>query len=384
MRRMVCTNSQLSSSKLLACLALSVLALPVFCYASDRNNPAPANSAYVYVGWLSGSTDYISGFAVASDGSAQPVSGSPFNLPSWSLVASGSHLFGDDLQNIASYNVLSDGSLQETSVVNGLAYIPDPGGQAVYALNLDRTGQTLNAVDSCGSCNSEVLPWSISAGGELSYIGGATMPLGPAKWQGVITFSPDNRYAYTPIAQDFGTLQRNSNGTLTWIHPGFVYAPPLSNLQLQVCNINTVAASAQGYVTLAWYGGGPGCNAGGYILGNYTVGSDGGLSLVPGSGVTPQVQENALAFDPSGTYLAVAGNGIQILKLRPHGTMTAIGNPVQATGLQNVLWDNSNHVYALTEGSLYIFNFDGQALTPAPGSPHPVPNATSFAVVPGS
>jgi hypothetical protein len=120
------------------------------------------------------------------------------------------------------------------------------------------------------------------------------MPLGPAKWQGVMTFSPDNRYAYTPIAQGFGFLQRNSNGTLTWINPGFAYAPPLSNLQLQVCNINTVAASTQGYVTLAWYGGGPGCNAGGYILGNYTVRSDGGLSLVPGSGVTPQVQRKRI------------------------------------------------------------------------------------------
>ncbi len=65
--------------------------------------------------------------------------------------------------------------------------------------------------------------------------------------------SLDNRYVYSPIAQDFGIWRRNSNGSLTSINPGPVYAPPLGNLQQQVCNINTVAACGAGLSgSLAW------------------------------------------------------------------------------------------------------------------------------------
>ncbi|HEY1731493.1 MAG TPA: hypothetical protein VGG15_07080, partial [Terriglobales bacterium] len=157
---------------------------------------------------------------------------------------------------------------------------------------------------------------------------------------------------------------------------------PLPNPQEQVCNVNTVSASSQGFVTLGWYGGGLGCNNG-YILGSYTVGSNGGLNFVPGSQITPAVHENAMAFDPSGTYLALAGNGIQVLKLRSNGSMSVLGAPVQVQGLNYVLWDNANHLYAVSD-RLYIFNFNGQTLTQAPGSPYPIANPVSLAVVPAS
>jgi hypothetical protein len=223
----------------------------------------------------------------------------------------------------------------------------------------------------------------VGADGQLSYISSPTLQDGPAKWQGVLTFSVDDHFAYTPITQDFGTVQRNSNGRLTWIRPGVVASPPLPNPQQQVCNINTVAASAKGYMTLAWYGGGLGCNAGGYVLGNYTVASNGALNFVQGSQVTPTVRENAMAFDTTGTYLAIAGNGIEILQVRANGSMSVLGAPVQVQGLNYVMWDNANHVYAVGD-SLYIFNFNGQTLTQAPGSPHAIANPVSLAVVPGS
>jgi len=371
------------TARLLAYTALSLLALPVLAHAANRSAVAPSGSTYVYVGSYDGSAYTISGFSVAADGSAQSVPGSPFSLPGMGLISSGNHLFADDQQNIFSYSVGSNGALTTTSEVNGLAYIQDPGDQHVSALNIDRTGRTLNSVDTCGSCNSEVLPWMVGSDGQLSYIGGPTLPDGPAKWQGVLTFSTDDRFAYTPISQDFGTLQRNSNGTLTWIRPGAVVAPPLPNPQQQVCNISTVAASTQGYITLAWYGGGLGCNAGGYVLGNYTVASNGALNFVPGSQVTPVVRENAMAFDATGAYLAIAGNGIQILQVRADGRTTVLSAPVQVQGLNYVMWDGAGHVYAVGDG-LYIFNFNGHTLTQAPGSPYVIANPVSLAVVPGS
>ena len=395
-----------SRSTIPFCVTLALLFTAFTSAATFGADGNGANSAYVYIGSFNGSNDSISGFAVASDGSAQSVPGSPFNLPSLSLVTAKNYLFGEDTQNIATYSPDANGTLRQTSIVNALSHCVGCRGQIIYALNPDRAGQTINAVISCGSCNSEVLPWSIGANGQLSFISGPTLPSGPAKWPGIITFTATDRFGYTPIAQSFGFLRHNPNGSLMWIYPGQVSAPPLNNGQ-QVCNINTVAASLQNYVTLAWYGGGPGCNAGGYVLGDYTVAQNGALQLVPDSGVTPQVYENAMAFDATGTYLAIAGaagpnpnntGGVEVLKLQSDGILAAVGRPLLLSGapqFQYVGWDNAGHIYAVTEDcyqgcgnpdvyGLYIFNFDGQNLTLAPGSPYPIANTVSLAIVPQS
>ncbi len=111
-----------------------------------------------------------------------------------------------------------------------------------------------------------------------------------------------------------------------------------------------------------------------------------------------------MAFDPSGTYLAIAGitnyndppvkAGIQVYKLQSDGTLMAVGSPVEVpsiSGLDSVAWDNSNHVYAIGDSSyerctghcgLYIFNSNDGVLTPAPGSPHPVNGIGDMAVLP--
>jgi hypothetical protein len=149
MRHSDFANLQSVAFRLFSSVVLCFLMTATFGYAADRSNLAAVASAYVYVGSLNGSADSITGFAVAADGSVQPIPGSPFSLPSFSLIASGNHLFGEDMKNIASYSVGSNGTLSETSVVNGLAYIQDPGGQYVSALNVDRTGRVLNSVDTC-------------------------------------------------------------------------------------------------------------------------------------------------------------------------------------------------------------------------------------------
>lgn len=404
MRRINSVKCQVVTPSSITLVLLSLALLPATAFAAGRGGASPANSAYVYVGWVNGSTDFISGFAVAGDGSAQPVPDSPFNLPSNGLVTARSFVFGDDGQNIATYTLGSNGGLQQTSEVNALSHCVGCQGQIIYALNPDRAGQTLNTAISCGSCNSEVLPWSIGSNGQLTYIGSTGLPNGPAKWPGIMTFTADDRFAYTPIAESFGFLRRNSNGSVTWINLGQVQAPALQNPGLQVCNIDTVAASALGYVTLGWYGGGPGCNAGGYALANYTVAANGALNLVPDSGVTPEVYENAMAFDPTGSYLAVAGAfgqpsgsaaGIQIYKLQTNGTFVAVGAPLElstAEPFQYAQWDSAGHIYALTQNcyqgcgtqttGLFIFNFDGQNVTQAPGSPYVIANTSSLAVVP--
>src|SRR5271166_6159184 len=177
MRRINSVRSQsVATTSSLSLVLLLLTLLPSFAFSAERSGASPANSAYVYVGWVNGSTDFISVFAVAGDGSAQPVPDSPFNLPSNGLVTARGFVFGEDGQNIATYTLGSNGELQQTSEVNALSHCVGCQDQIVYALNPDRAGQALNTVISCGSCNSEVLPWSIAANGQLSYIGSTGLP----------------------------------------------------------------------------------------------------------------------------------------------------------------------------------------------------------------
>lgn len=411
MRQIIPRKRQLSGMLPLT-LLLPLLLLPAVSFAADNHGAAPSTSAYVYVGSSLNQNPninyggYITGFAVAADGSAQPIAGSPFSGPSLGLATAQSYVFGDDGQNIASYAIASDGALREISSVNDLAYIPDPGDQIIYQLNPDRAGQTLNTVVSCNSCNSEIAPWAIASDGHLSYIGGISLPGGPAKWGGLITYAPNDNYAYTPTWGDFGTLQRNSNGTLTWISNSQPSIPSTGNVQNQVCIVNDVASSGQGYVTLSWFGSEYWCSNSGLLLATYTVGSGGTLQMVAGSPIQPQVQENGMAFDPTGTYLAIAGApasyppntaAIQIFKLQADGTMTPVGAALDlpnTVAFQYVRWDNAGHVYALTQAcyqgcsndvsGLFISNFNGQSLMAAPGSPYAISNVTGLAVVPQS
>jgi hypothetical protein len=402
-----------------------LISLPLFdgiCVAASSNSTdqatsAPSAAAYAYVGSyvnLGSANGYLTGFAVASDGSTQPIPGSPFSGPSFLLTRASSYLFATDGpfggNSIVTYTRASDGSLKATSVVREPTNLPWSGGMYINALNPDRSGQTLNTVITCGSCNSYILPWTIGTGGQLSYIGGLSEAVsGPAKWAGVFTFSPDDRYAYTVGWGDFSDYRRIADGTLSFLLSyGVASPPPQLSVGEQVCYPGDVAASAAGYVVLAWYGSTYWCDNNGYLLGAYTVNSDGTLALVPGLGVLPVVYEWSMEFDPTGTYLALAGavdeytyeiGGIQIYKLAADGKLSAVGSVQQPPGAPKFIqvgWDNANHLYALTGDDfpqcaampnpcgLYIFNSSNGVLTPAPGSPHPISNAIDLAVLPAS
>ncbi len=392
-------------------LALAVLLflLTALAFAAD-------NSAYVYVGSFTYhrggvNNDYsITGFAVAADGSTQPIPGSPFTGPSFDLAAIRNYVFGDDGQQyIVTYTRAADGSLQATSMVDEYTYaLGAPPEMEIYALNPDRSGQTFNSVLSCGSCDSYIIPWSIGADGQLSFLGGNAPPIpGIAKWGGVFTFSPDNHYAYTDTNGGFGSLQRNPNGTLNWISLWLPPQPPQNpGIEDSVCLPGDMAASVPtGHMAMIWWGSPYWCGelSEGYLVADYIVGTNGALTLLPRSAVTPQVSEYSMAFDPTGTYLAIAGTlgqygrsgAIQIYKLQSNGTLTPVGDIIEPTGalaFYSVSWDNASHLYALTgcggdnseSCGLYIFNFDGQNLTLAPGSPHAIINPISLAVAPAS
>jgi hypothetical protein len=103
-----------------------------------------------------------------------------------------------------------------------------------------------------------------------------------------------------------------------------------------------------------------------------------------------------MSFDPSGSYLAVGCNGIQIYALSTQGLLTPIGSVQQPTvPFGSLAWDSANHLYGIPQpgwqvcqsnGSacgLYIFNSNAGMLTLAPGSPHKLSQPGSLAVLSG-
>jgi len=400
---------------LLSILLFSFVIISASAIGQTNSHPAPATSTFVYAGTCTAcvrgrppETQTV-GFAVAADGTAQPIPGSPFALPSYELSANPNFLFAVDPggQEILTYAPATNGSLTQVGVVNGLTgscgryagvqlLSPEPSGHFLYA-----------GVGNNFSCGTDYTAWSISTTGQLSFVGGPDQSPAYA-WGTSLTFSPDDRFAYTgTVAEYDGGLAgfiREQQGSLIDFSPNPA-APHSPLADYPLCDVWNSASSSAGYVAVLWYDGlycydgGPGIA----VIANYTVNSDGTLALIPGSVITPTVNLANMLYDPSGQYLAMVGSveygrqsqgAIQVYKLQPGGGLISTGPLQIVPGISNLVylaWDNANHLYATGESGysscsglcgLYIFNNDDGVLTPAPGSPHAIQNIVSLAVLP--
>lgn len=392
MRHILCTPSRFLS---IASLTLIVAGFPAIAWAAVIGSDQPGTSAYVYVGsFPSPAASEVFGYAVAQDGSAQTVPGSPFSGPALSLVGAGNNVFATDETNIATYTVDSSGSLTETSSVNGIAHDPDQQSAYIWSLSLPLDGRNLYTDNwFFDGSNNDYESWTVGTGGVLTYLPGPNAtPLYSTAGGWPLTFTADGRFAYVwSVCKWDGSIwgyTRRAGGTLAYFQSGaqgLVGPNPHSG---SLCS-QGVATSALGYVAAAWNGSL--CCGGPEGIATYRIGNNGVLTKVS------QVitNENAMAFDPSGRYLAVAvAGGIQMYQLQSNGTLVAIGDVQEpAVPFGNFAWDSSSHLYAITNpdsqfcqqsGSacgLYIFNSNAGELSLAPSSPYNIPQASSLTVL---
>jgi len=352
-----------------------------------------------------GQPDYsqgvISGFAIAADGSAQAIPGPRLYGGISGLTAASGFVFGVGSLGTAvtTYTPQSDGSLRPTSTVNVIRDYLQGQDEYVANLNPDRSGKILNV----GAVwpNSDFVPFAIESNGTLSFLG--TTISGCGKSEALLTFSPDNRWAYDKCSDRYNKYGRESNGILDGPFDFNLNQPP-SGVVSGACQPVFLSSSSLGYVAVVWNGNSFVCNNNqGNLLATYSMNANGDAALVPGSIVIPQVWESDIAVDPSGTFLALGGyvgdhsaGAIQMFKLQADGKPISLGNPIVLSGVTNITsvrWDNFGHLYALVGGQdqcagnksacgLYIFNVSGQGVTTAPGSPHIVAYPSSIAVLP--
>jgi 6-phosphogluconolactonase (cycloisomerase 2 family) len=325
---------------------------------------------------------------VNSNGSLTAVAGSPFafSTNNQNIVTNGSNLYAidpsDSNLNVFSIN-RSTGSLSLAATTSALAGDPNSSMYSV-GLALDHTGSSLYVNLGISDEDSGINLFTVGSGAtaqEVKFLDTGAYAEPP------LVFSPNNQYGYSSLctARVIGVFAyaRASDGTLTSIKLGDPPGPTgISGVGF--CP-GPLAVSAKGYVALVWLPDAMGSSVPSnqpYVM-TYTMNSDGTLTVVSNSqtaiastssvGAANAYHTIALNFDPSGSVLAVAGNGgVQTYSLNGNGMLTPAGAAQNAgVSFQSVAWDNANHVFAASSSELYVYNSASGVLTPAAGSPNP-------------
>jgi hypothetical protein len=208
-----------------------------------------------------------------------------------------------------------------------------------------------------------------------------------------LSFIGNNQYAYGAscyhfFASIFG-FKRATSGTLTklTITPALPTAPAgdfyCAYLAAADPNSN-VAISLQPMNNESWLTAGP------TELAVYTADNSGNLTTTSTSANMPKTLVGSvtdLRMAPSGKLLAVAGTGgLQIFHFNGARPITRDTGLLTKTEIDQLYWDNANHLYALsrTTGKLFVYTITSTSATLAPGSPYPIHEAVNIIVQPKS
>lgn len=347
--------------------------------AQTNTAAASATAAYVYVG-ESTTPGKIAAFAVQNNGSVGVVSGSPFAGPSRNLAVNSGFVFGTDGTNIASFARNGDGGLRPIVEIDGTAHNDTLVGSGVSTITLDRSGSSLYAgeINFDGAHNNAYAEFEVQRDGSLRFDRNTGIGV---DYGSPLQFSENNQSAYGKGCRlggwDLFSFHRETNGELTSFSLNS-QIPPNSNNGF-VC-ASGLAVSAKGYLAVSY---GVDSTGSKQNIAVYRISTAGYLELVPNSIVeTAFTGIGEMRFDPTGSYLAVAGQkGIETFSLNSSGTLASVGDVLEpSVSFVGVKWDNAGHVYAISNAALFLFTLQNGAVTTT-GTPQVLTNATSLVVV---
>jgi hypothetical protein len=383
--------------KLALCLiaTLSAVSTPGQEATTADKASAAAPVAYVYAS----NQSHIYAYSAASNGTLTAVAGSPFAAKegggsSQEIVANGKYLFAINANgsNIDSFSIASNGALKKVSSIDATSFNNscDPGGNAIFSLFLDHSGSILYDLefDAEICANNAYQYFSINKStGELTYRGVSTAS---AVFEDPLKFSGNNEYAYDTdpfrIEPWFIGFKRSSNGELTNLkfNPEFpnaasgrFYLPylaapdPTNHLAISLQPTSDDTLSTDGPTVLATYSGAD--------SGKLTT-----TSTRENMPVTEVKNVNALNASPSGELLAVGGSaGLQVFHFNGSSPITHYTGLLTTDEIDQVFWDSSNHLYAVSNshGKLFVFTVTPTKVSQASGSPHSISGLNSFYIV---
>jgi len=362
------------------CLGVSLVGVAASAQPSSK---APV--AYVYVAnSAGGNATEISAFAADSKGRLRPVPGSPFQENAGYMVVNGKYLMAVSGSNINSYRIAKNGSLS-FAVATNYQQVVQPGCGFPSQLVFDHSGKSLYITESMVDCaNNGVTNWAVDwATGALDYLGLTDT----GNWNiNAASFIGNDKYAYTAYNDSctyysMNRFTRAANGMLT--ESTSVMLSPKAPAKFRAYIPYLGAADPTNHVAFAEYPANPpGCTSDPVQLATYTANSNGSLTTTSTYANMPTTAIRTvydMKMSPSGELLAVAGQqGLQVFHFHGAAPITHYTGLLTKDPINQMFWDNSNHLYAITgvHGSnrnrLHVYTITPAGYREAPGSPYKI------------
>jgi hypothetical protein len=384
---------------LAGCLAFFFLLTPTATAAS--------HVAYVYVGTANGV--YL--YDAASDGSLTLVSGSPYPIAGSAIGSNGGYFISLGTNYLHSYPVASNGAIQnQVSQINTADYFSNPAQDcgATAGGELDHTGHNIYVLRGLNGC-SALQSYQISNSGFLTFLDSSSFDNGVVSPYVVPpAITANGVYGYNGVYDgscDEGTnmFQRQSSGAMQY-GGGFAQNYPIPDPGWGGFEgVPVIAAGPFDAIAMGLQEYSPdGC--GGPVkpvqLASYTVDSQGGLHTTNTSQNMPfpDVYPTVMNISPSGEFLAVGGDpqpqiqgdagyqtaGLQVFHFNGADPITVESGKLTTVPIDEIHWDSSNHLYALSNstGWLFVYTVTASSVTPVPGSPYKIASPNALTVVP--
>jgi hypothetical protein len=396
------------SIRLAVCLstALSACAALAQSQISQIDEATAEPAAFVYVSNITnpnGPTyiDNVYAFTAAANGKLTPVSGSPFKDNIFSLAVNGKYLFGGNGNgNIDSYLMETSGVLHYEGTIDPTVY--NPGGCGNPGdFRIDHSGEILYNVSEDPDCfGTHFQYFKINyTTGKLDYTGD-TAELGTSIYE--IDFLGNNKFAYSPICtiydhEEVGYttgLERHSDGDLTEVNLGNL-GPVTPQSENSYCPLTFATDPTDHMAALLQDEDADGDLYGLPVIATYTARTNGALTTTSTYKNMPVLETATQAYEgfsmrmsPSGKYLAAGAiNGLEILHFNGAAPATKYKILLAGKTIDEVYWDNNNHLYALASnspgsGKLYVYTVTSTSVSEATGSPYSIPNPVSVIVQP--
>lgn len=364
--------------------------------AATTSSTAPVALVYVAGTPKNSSTNDIVGFAASSTGVLTPIPGSPFSANVTSMAVNGKYLFAPNNSTpyIESYRIESNGTLKYSAQTDYLKADTTNNCGAAGPVFLDHTGASLYLMEYNGTVCANNIYESFAVNrstGGLKYLSFAYGDAFPQLYLPA-SFIGNNKYAY--IAEYDGLYEkvfaykRNSNGSITQfaLNPPSPKLPPAGSTGF--CPYQAAADPTNHVVFVELPCSPPGGSSLPLQLAVYTADGNGNLTTTStgkNMATTPLTAVSALSMAPSGKLLAVAGtSGLQIFHFNGASPITKYTGLLTTATIDQALWDNSNHLYAISRsaGKLFVFTITPTSYKQASGSPYTVSQPVGLIVQP--
>ncbi len=386
--------------KLAVCLSATLSAAASLAQVASTSAAISAPSvAYVYVVSrpANASATEIDAYAASPSGELTAVTGSPFQQDEGALTADGKYLFGLNAgtTNIDTLAIAADGALRYVTSTDYAQFDTDDCGSAGSAFT-DRTGTDLYPLVFNADCaNNYYQSYRIREGsGELNYLGSVNG--GAGSFDGIYrpaTFIGNNQYAYSATNNGcfyYGvqTFKRDASGLLVSDFNASVTRPaPPAGYSIYIPEF--VSADPADHVAMVLQAANPpGCDNNFPQIASFTADSQGNLTTTNTSANMPATliqYVNDLKVSPNGKLLAVAGtNGVQVFHFNGANPPTAYTPLLTTENINQMFWDNDNHLYGINEvgADMHVFTVTPTTYKEAPGSPYTISQPESIAVQP--